>query len=82
MKNLHIVGNWKMSLNKEDSIALANNIKSISKKEYLNIEVAPTSLYIDSIVKILKESDVNVISQNFDYENFRILYWWSLPRST
>ena len=55
MKNLHIVGNWKMSLNKEDSIALANKIKSISKKEYLNIEVAPTSLYIDSIVKILKE---------------------------
>jgi triosephosphate isomerase len=68
MKNLHIVGNWKMSLNKEDSIALANNIKSISKKEYLNIEVAPTSLYIDSIVNILKESDVNVISQNFDYK--------------
>ena len=68
MKNSHIVGNWKMSLNKEDSIALANNIKSISKKEYLNIEVAPTSLYIDSIVKILKESDVNVISQNFDYK--------------
>ena len=68
MKNLHIVGNWKMSLNKEDSIALANNIKSISIKDYLNIEVAPTNLYIDSIVNILEESDVNVISQNFDYE--------------
>ena len=68
MKKLHIVGNWKMSLNKQNSIDLANKIKSISKKEYLNIEVAPTSLYIDSIVKILKESDVNVISQNFDYK--------------
>ena len=33
MKNLHIVGNWKMSLNKEDSIALAEKIKSISKKD-------------------------------------------------
>ena len=69
MKNLHIVGNWKMSLNKEDSIALANKIKSISKKDYLNIEVAPSNLYIDNIVKILQGSDVNVISQNFDYEN-------------
>ena len=69
MKKLHIVGNWKMSLNKQDSIDLANKIKSISKKEYLNIEVAPTSLYVDHIVKILEESDVNVISQNFDYEN-------------
>ena len=69
MKNLHIVGNWKMSLNKEDSIALANKIKSISKKDYLNIEVAPSNLYIDNIVEILQGSDVNVISQNFDYEN-------------
>jgi len=56
MKKLHIVGNWKMSLNKQNSIDLANKIKSISKKEYLNIEVAPTSLYVDHIVKILEES--------------------------
>ena len=54
MKKLHIVGNWKMSLNKQDSIALANNIKSISKKEYLNIEVAPTSLYVDSYCQDLR----------------------------
>ena len=69
MKNIHIVGNWKMSLNKEGSLALANKIKSISKKDYLNIEVAPSNLYIDNIVEILQGSDVNVISQNFDYEN-------------
>jgi len=69
MKNLHIVGNWKMSLNKEDSIALAEKIKSISKKDNLNIEVAPTSLYIDNIREILEESDISVISQNFDLEN-------------
>ncbi|MDG2475768.1 MAG: triose-phosphate isomerase [Flavobacteriaceae bacterium] len=69
MKKLHIVGNWKMTLNKEDSIALAEKIKTISKKDNLNIEVAPTSLYINDILKILKESDINVISQNFDFES-------------
>ena len=31
MKKLHIVGNWKMSLNKEDSLKLAHNIKLINK---------------------------------------------------
>lgn len=69
MKKLHIIGNWKMTLNKEDSIALAEKIKTISKKDNLNIEVAPTSLYINDILKILKESDINVISQNFDFES-------------
>ncbi len=58
-----------MTLNKEDSIALAEKIKTISKKDNLNIEVAPTSLYINDILKILKESDINVISQNFDFES-------------
>ena len=38
-------------------------------KDNLNIEVAPTSLYIDNIREILEESDISVISQNFDLEN-------------
>ena len=44
MKKLHIVGNWKMSLNKEDSLKLAHNIKLINNKDNLNIEVAPTTI--------------------------------------
>ena len=54
MKNLHIVGNWKMSLNKEDSLKLAHNIKLINNKDNLNIEVAPTSLYLAEIAEILQ----------------------------
>ena len=69
MKKLHIVGNWKMSLNKEDSLKLAHNIKLINNKDKLNIEVAPTSLYLAEIAEILQDSDISVISQNFDFQN-------------
>ena len=69
MKKLHIVGNWKMSLNKEDSLKLAHNIKLINNKDNLNIEVAPTSLYLAEIAEILQDSDISVISQNFDFQN-------------
>ena len=69
MKKLHIVGNWKMSLNKEDSLKLAHNIKLIDNKDNLNIEVAPTSLYLAEIAEILQDSDISVISQNFDFQN-------------
>ena len=60
MKKLHIVGNWKMSLNKEDSLKLAHNIKLINNIDNLNIEVAPTSLYLAEIAEILKDSDIRV----------------------
>ena len=69
MKKLHIVGNWKMSLSKEESLALANKLKSISIKDNVNIEVAPTYLYLANVLEILKESDISVISQNFDFES-------------
>lgn len=69
MKKLHIVGNWKMSLNKEDSLKLAHNIKLIDNKDNLNIEVAPTSLYLAEIAEILQDSNISVISQNFDFQN-------------
>ena len=69
MKKLHIVGNWKMSLNKEDSLKLAHNIKLINNKDNLNIEVAPTSLYLAEIAEILQDSDITTISQNFDFQN-------------
>ena len=32
MKQKYIVGNWKMSLNKKDSLKLAEDIKLIGKK--------------------------------------------------
>jgi len=69
MKKLHIVGNWKMSLNKEDSLKLAHNIKLINNKDNLNIEVAPTSLYLAEIAEILQDSNITTISQNFDFQN-------------
>ncbi len=59
-----------MSLNRNDSINLASNIKSIDLKSYINLEVAPTSLYISDIINVLKDSNVNVIGQNFDYRSF------------
>ena len=58
-----------MSLNRKDSLSLAKNICSINFNDHLNLEVAPTSLYISEIINILKDSNVNVISQNFDFES-------------
>ena len=69
MKQKYIVGNWKMTLNKKDSLKLAEDIKSIDKKENVIIEIAPTFLYLQDIIEILSDSDVSVISQNFDYES-------------
>ena len=69
MKQKYIVGNWKMTLNKKDSLKLAEDIRSIDKKENVSIEIAPTYLYLQDIIEILNDTDVRVISQNFDYES-------------
>ena len=71
MKQKYIVGNWKMTLNKKDSLKLAEDIRSIDKKDNVSIEIAPTYLYLQDIIEILNDTDVSVISQNFDYEMFR-----------
>ena len=69
MKQKYIVGNWKMTLNKMSSLKLAEDIKSIDKKNNVSIEIAPTYLYLQDIIEILNDTDVSVISQNFDYES-------------
>jgi len=69
MKQKYIVGNWKMTLNKKDSLKLAEDIKLIEKKDNVSIEIAPTCLYLQDIIETLNDTDVNVISQNFDYES-------------
>jgi len=69
MKQKYIVGNWKMTLNKKDSLKLAEDISSIDKKDNVSIEIAPTYLYLQDIIEILNDTDVSVISQNFDYES-------------
>ena len=69
MKQKYIVGNWKMTLNKKDSLKLAEDIRSIDKKDNVSIEIAPTYLYLQDIIEILNDTEVSVISQNFDYES-------------
>ena len=69
MKQKYIVGNWKMTLNKKDSLKLAEDIRSIEKKDNVSIEIAPTYLYLQDIIEILNDTHVSVISQNFDYES-------------
>ena len=46
MEKLNIVGNWKMTLNRLDSIKLANSLKSLKINKNLKLEIAPTSLYL------------------------------------
>lgn len=58
-----------MTLNKKDSLKLAEDIRLIKQKDNVSIEIAPTYLYLQDIIEILNDTDVSVISQNFDYES-------------
>ena len=69
MKRLNIVGNWKMSLNREESLKLANDLKDIKINENINLEIAATSLYLYKLTKIFRNTGISVIAQNFDLQS-------------
>lgn len=56
-----------MTLNRKESVSLASRIKSFNLKNNIKLEVAPTNLYLSEIQNIFKDSNIRVISQNFDH---------------
>ncbi|HYE59566.1 MAG TPA: triose-phosphate isomerase family protein, partial [Candidatus Kapabacteria bacterium] len=60
----YIFGNWKMFLDYDESIALANEVKSLSyAPEKLQLTVFPNYLALHDIVQILKDTKIGVGAQ-------------------
>lgn len=61
----YIVGNWKMNLGEQDSVALAqaivNGTKNLSQTE---VWIAPSFLSIPAVAKVVKGSRVQIGTQN------------------
>jgi triosephosphate isomerase (TIM) len=70
MKQYLIAGNWKMNLNKDDSVALAKAIVS-QLKPHANVGVAvcPPSLYLSAVAAGLAGSTVKLGGQNLYPKN-------------
>ncbi len=67
-KNI-VAGNWKMNNDLEETKLLLNELKKQQKKSEAEIMVAPTYISLDSSVKILENSDIEVIAQNMHFAN-------------
>lgn len=72
MRKPFVAGNWKMNLNKLDSVEL---IKGLSQglndidTEKVDIAVYPPFVYIDSVVNTAKSSPIAVGAQDFYFES-------------
>ena len=64
MEQKIIVGNWKNYLNKDESVKLAKEILDEKIPDKIRVMISPNNLYLNQVNDILKQSSVEVISQN------------------
>ena len=73
MSKKYIIGNWKMKLNPDESIALAKNLKTEMSKAKIDTDkevgVAPDFLSWQAVAKILKTTKISLGCQNAWYED-------------
>lgn len=69
MRTPLIVGNWKMNLLRESSLALVRSLMSLLPKD-LSVEVAicPPAVYLDSVSSALKGSHIGLGAQNMYHQ--------------
>ena len=69
MKKKYLIANWKMQLNKSDSVRLAVEIVKEYKEPKKNLEIvlAPTFIAISSVKRKLKNSIIKLSAQNVFY---------------
>ncbi|MBT3538817.1 triose-phosphate isomerase [Candidatus Parcubacteria bacterium] len=60
----YIFGNWKMYLNHEESVGLANVLKEIKVEDDVKLGVFPSALAMSDVVQTMKESSFVVGSQD------------------
>jgi triosephosphate isomerase len=66
-----IAGNWKMNLNRAESIALAHGIaEQRGSNEPADVAICPPSVYLDAVREILQKAgkDVGLGAQNMHFE--------------
>ncbi len=71
MKKTYLIANWKMQLNKSDSVRLAVEVAKEYQdpKEDLEIVLAPTFTAISDVRRKLKGSAIKLAAQNVFYHN-------------
>lgn len=68
-RTLLIAGNWKMNLNLNSSLELAEGLKKAAA-DVRNVEIAvcPPSIYVQPVANVLKGSNIGVGAQNAYFE--------------
>ncbi len=71
MRKTLIAGNWKMNNDIEQSLMLADNLKSLSGEFDNNVDVliCPTFTSLYSVKEALKNSNIKIGAQNMHFEN-------------
>ncbi len=70
-KKVYLFANWKMYLNFDESSVLAKGLKKVSKKNSSKIKmtVFPGALSFQSVVQILKNTNIDCGAQNIHWED-------------
>ncbi|WMJ76370.1 MULTISPECIES: triose-phosphate isomerase [unclassified Sedimentibacter] len=71
MRKTLIAGNWKMNNDIEQSLMLAENLKSLSGEFDNNVDVliCPTFTSLYSVKEVLKNSNIKIGAQNMHFED-------------
>ncbi len=67
MRKKIVAGNWKMNLDRNSALSLATEIKGMLADEYTGtaeVIIAPSFVFLGSLVQLLKGSTVSVAAQN------------------
>ena len=69
MRRTFIAGNWKMNLNREQSVALARGIaEKIGATSEVEVAVCPPTVYLESVSSVVSGSAVGLGAQNMYHE--------------
>ena len=68
MRKPFVAGNWKMNLNKVNSVALASQLSDIDVGETVDVAICPPSVYLDCVSTALGDGQVRLGAQDVYYE--------------
>ncbi len=71
MKKALIAGNWKMNNDVEESLKLAENLKSMSKNfdEDVDVLICPTYVALYAVKNVLIDTNIKIGAQNMHFED-------------
>ncbi len=70
MRKLFVAGNWKMNLDREQSLVLAGQLRSeAGGLEDITVAVCPPFVYLKGIADVLKDTGIGVGGQNMHTES-------------